>query len=404
MRKLYLFLDNWNNDKNFAGSEIELIKNHFDVSIICNEDDTDKKDLLDGVNYYFYKRTGGAKLIKALLTALFDKETYKEIKNLKNESNKKQKLSEIIRFYINAELFYDFLKENGLVGNDENAIYYSYWYFYKCFALTKHKKELKGSRIITRTHEYDLFTVSIPSGYQPFKYAMDKQLDKLIFISEHGRQYYLSRYGFKASDKYGLYHLGTKRYSESSVYKRQDKFVIASCASVIKRKRVDLIVDALGTINDKEIEWVHFGSGDLFDEVKEKASKLLDCKNNISYKFMGYTKHDDVMKFYRENSVDAFLMTAVSEGNPVSVMEAMSFSIPIISCSICNMPNVIKGNGILISENPDAKELSMAIKKLCELSDEEILKLRNKSKEIWENDYVEDKNNQKFLDEVLLKL
>lgn len=402
MKKLVLLLDEWKNDRNFVGSELELIKKNFEVTIVCNDfSEKDKFPFPDDVNVYFYNRKSGIALIKALIKCFFDVDFYKEILNLKKDEFSMQKLSEVIRFYANAELFFLFLKDNKLIYSD--AIYYSYWYFYKCFAITNHKKEICNSKIITRTHEYDLFTVSIPSGYQPFKYAMNRELDSIVFIAEQGRQYYLEKYGFNQSDKYKLYHLGTKNYPKRNPYEKQDKFVIASCSSVIERKRVGLIVEALSEINDINIEWIHFGTGDLFDNINTMCKDLLDKKANIVYELKGYTKHDDIMNYYHENSVDAFIMTAKSEGNPVSVMEAMSFGIPIISVNVCNMPNMVKGNGILTADD-NASSISEAIREIANASESVISDYRNKSRQIWEEDYQEDANNERFVNEVLLKL
>lgn len=402
MKKLLLFLDEWKNDKNFVASELDCFKNQFEVTVICNDfKDKDSFTYPEGVKFFFYKRKGGIKIIIHLLKMIFDFEFYKELRNLKDEDEKISKISEIVRFYINAECFYDFLKKNKLITKEE-TFYYSYWYFYKCFAITKHRKDLNG-QFITRTHQYDLYTESIPTGYHPFKYAMDKNLDKIVFIAEHGRQYYLEKYGFNSGEKYALYHLGTKDYGKSNPYVKRDEIVLASCSSVIPRKRVNYIVEALSQIDTVKIKWVHFGTGELFEDLKKQAKDLLDKKDNISYELMGYTKHDDIMKYYKENSIDAFVMVAVSEGNPVSVMEAMSFGIPVISYNICNMPNMVIGNGLLIDEKASPKELAECIEKFSGFDDETISKFRQTSRDIWERDYNQEINNKKFIEEVILQ-
>lgn len=403
MRKIVILLDDWISNKNFIGNELELIKQLFDTTVVCDYNENLKEsDFPSGIKFIQYKREKNLAIIPALFKALFDKETYAEIKRLKTEDNKLSKISEIIRFYINSELFYGFLKKNNLISDDTDALYYSYWYFFKCFAVTNHKKSPKMN-IITRTHEYDLYTVSIPSGYQPFKYAMDKNLDKVIFIAEHGRQYYLNKYGFKPSDKYMLCHLGTKDYGTLNPYKKTDTLSIVSCSSVIKRKRVDLILNALSEVNNVNVEWIHFGNGDEFEALKALALEKLDSKSNIKYNLKGFTKHEEVMKYYCENSVDLLIMAAISEGNPVSVIEAMSFGIPIISANICNMPNLVKGNGILLSESPTPSELASAIESFAALDSESIQKMRTLSRTLWEQDYQESENIEYFVSSVLLK-
>lgn len=407
MRKLYLLLDEWNNDKNFVYSELEQIKKYFDVTVICNElPNKDEYKFPENVQFQFYTRKGGLRTAVALAKSIFDPETWKEFSRLKGEKGKLAKISEIVRFYINAELFFDYLKQNKNVTKDSDAIFYSYWYFWKCFAITKHRRDLPKICVVTRTHEYDLFTVSIPSGYQPFKYSMDRDLDKIIFISEHGRDYYIDKYTKRIEEKdskYLLYHLGTKDYGQNP-YVRGSVLNLVSCSSVIPRKRVDSIIGALTQIDKIKINWVHFGDGELIEELRNKARILLRDKNNITYEFKGYTKHEDIMEYYKNNSIDAFVMVAISEGNPVSVMEAMSFGIPIVSCNICNMSNVVKGCGVLIPECDIEGNLPEAIKKIYSEGDEIINNYRNRAREIWENEYQEDKNNYRFLNEVLLRL
>ena len=109
------------------------------------------------------------------------------------------------------------------------------------------------------------------------------------------------------------------------------------------------------------------------------------------------------MNYYIENSIDAFVMVSQSEGNPVSVMEAMSFGIPIITTNICNMPNMINGNGIVMDEE-SASGLVEAIRKLNESDLMEMEKMRNESRRLWEENYNEKYNNMIFLNDVLLRV
>ncbi|MDO4189559.1 MAG: glycosyltransferase, partial [Lachnospiraceae bacterium] len=100
--------------------------------------------------------------------------------------------------------------------------------------------------------------------------------------------------------------------------------------------------------------------------------------------------------YYFENSIDAFILTSNTEGNPVSVIEAMSFGIPIISTNICNMPNLVSDNGLLISENPDPYELSDAITRLSRMSKDDVSKMRIASRNRWEKEYKAENNCREF--------
>ena len=403
MKKLYLLLDEWDNDRNFVGGELELITQKYDVTVICNSAEEDRNP---GVKYSVYKRPGKLKAAGSILRMFFDRGAWAEISRvLKETSRKGAKLSEVIRFYINADMFRSFMKKNGFF--EDNAIYYSYWYFWKCYAVTHEIDKYPGSRVIARTHEYDLYDYTSPSGYQPFKEAMDEKLDCVIFIAEHGRDYYLKKYNKDPGDKYKLYCLGTPlplRSDRSAVpeeWKRNDVLTIVSCSSIIERKRVFRIVEALALIDDIKIKWIHFGTGDQEAQIRQLCETKLEKKGNISYDLRGYVKNEELHAFYGDNTVDVFVTASSSEGNPVSVMEALSYGIPVIAPEICNFPNMITDCGILISGQCKAEELAGAIRKMATMSDEHLRNLRSSARKCWEEKYNADKNNRRFVEEVL---
>ena len=400
MKKLILIIDKWNANKTFIEEELKCIKEKYEVTIVCDFDNEAKypKD----TKYIPYRRYKGISAIIKLIKCLFDRITWKELSHLRNKKKKLCKISEIIRFYINAELFWDFFEKEVLPVNEE-VIVYSYWYFWKVFAITKNRDKHPNIRIISRAHGYDLFEEQSPSGYQPYKRAMDDKLDRLVFVAQFGKEYYLDKYSFTDSDKYCLCHLGTKDYGILNPYKKEKNMRIVSCSRIVPLKRVDMITDALSMIDDIEIEWIHFGGGEMYDAVAKFAKDKLALKSNVRYTFMGNVSKDIIMNYYIENSIDAFVMVSQSEGNPVSVMEAMSFGIPIITTNICNMPNMINGNGIVMDEE-SASGLAKAIRKLNESDLMEMEKMRNESRRLWEENYNEKYNNMIFLNDVLLRV
>lgn len=403
MKKLYLLLDEWDNDRNFVGGELKLMAEKYDVTVVCNSAEEDR---YPNVKYVVYKRPGKRKAVSSILRMFFDREAWEEISRvLKEASRKASKLSETIRFYINADMFREFMKKNGFFEND--VIYYSYWYFWKCYAVTHEIDKYPDSRVITRTHEYDLYDYTSPSGYQPFKEPMDVKLSYIIFIAEHGRDYYLRKYDRKACDKYRLYHLGTPlpsvsgKYGTTGVCERSETLTIVSCSAVIERKRVFRIVEALGMINRISIRWTHFGTGDQDLYLRQLCDEKLKEKSNISYDLKGYVKNEELHAFYASNKIDVFVTASSSEGNPVSVMEALSYGIPIIAPAVCNFPNMITDCGILVSGECRAEELAEAVMMIAEMPDEDIRKLRNNARRCWEENFNAEENNIRFVEEVL---
>ncbi len=410
MKKLYLMLDEWDNDRNFVGGELELVAKKYDVTVVCN---SAREMLNPDVKYAVYTRPGKLHAMAGLLRMIVDGDAWSEIGRVfKEESGKLAKLSEAVRFYINADLFRSFMKKRGYL--EDGAIYYSYWYFWKCYAITHEIDKYPRSRVITRTHEYDLYDYTSPSGYQPFKVSMEGKLDHIVFIAEHGRDYYLAKYNKEPGDKYLLYRLGTKNPFDGALPcdafddiqgdmrdGSESVFHIVSCSSIIERKRVYRIAEALSLINDLDVKWVHFGTGDKEADLISLCKKELDNKHNISYELKGYVNNEDLHEYYRNNRIDAFVSASSSEGNPVSVMEAMSYGIPIIAPSICNFPNMIRGSGALVPEDCRPFHIAEAIQRLAAMPAEDIAGMRMAARKCWEDDFDADKNNRRFVEEVL---
>ena len=172
---------------------------------------------------------------------------------------------------------------------------------------------------------------------------------------------------------------------------------VVSCSSLVKGKRVNLIVKALAKLA-LDVEWVHFGDGDQCDEVEDLAIRLLP--DNVNYKFMGNVKNSEIMAYYANESVDCFITTSESEGAPVSIMEAMSFGIPIIGTDVGDVGFMVEGNGILLSDNPHVAEISDAIMEIHNETDEHIEQLRKVSLEKWRK-YYNAENNSKIVIKLL---
>ena len=104
-------------------------------------------------------------------------------------------------------------------------------------------------------------------------------------------------------------------------------------------------MEALFLLKSK-ISWTHFGGGPLLDELKASAKS---APQNISIDFTGQVAKEEVLRFYSENPVDLFVNVSESEGIPVSIMEAMSFGIPVLATNVGGVSEVVgEGSGILV--------------------------------------------------------
>ena len=117
-------------------------------------------------------------------------------------------------------------------------------------------------------------------------------------------------------------------------------------------------------IND--FKWYFYGSGPLLNVLKKKVKEL----NLINHCFFpGIIDHKDLLNDYKKNKVDIVISSSINttdvfEGIPVSLMEAMSYGIPVIATDCGATKELVDGkSGILINQN-DANSILKAIIKL----------------------------------------
>lgn len=406
-KKMYLITSDFpygKGESSFIMPELPYLMNKFEITIISNSLSTEQTDFLDNdIRIVHYERKA------TVLQKIWDsicyfgcKDAYFEIWDiLRSRKNIFRCFFESILFFEEARRFERFLKENVIINKDEPAIIYNYWFTYYGLTTVHLFGDNPNIKVMTRAHRYDLYDEGYLGGRQPFKKLMDKKMDCIVFIAEHGRQYYLNKYcGGIWTEKYQLFRLGVNPCGNrrNKINSRFDTFLLVSCSLIIPRKRVELIIDALAQITDLKIRWVHFGDGEDYEKTVRYAKEKLEDRDNISYEFMGYMGTEQIMDFYVDNVVSAFITTTESEGCPVSVQEAMAYGIPIIGTEVAEIPYMINGNGVVLSSDPKPEEVGRAIRYIYGLSVEETARMRERSFQMWKENFNGAMNAEKFTD------
>jgi colanic acid/amylovoran biosynthesis glycosyltransferase len=283
--------------------------------------------------------------------------------------------------------------------NNENITFYSYWCNDSAIALSK-LKVLKGNNIscITRMHRWDIYFEESKYGYLPLRKDIFKNLDSVVSISQDGINYLKSRLKFNTKS-IKVSRLGVKKIGEFHK-KVSKKFLIVSCSNLIKVKQVHLIAESLSKIKNHEINWVHFGDGILMDEIINYCEKNLP--KNIKVEFKGRVSNKEVVGFYIKNVPDLFINLSSSEGVPMSIMEAMSCSIPVIATNVGGTSEIVNNeNGLLLKKSFEIGEVSKFIEKFYTLKIKEKETLRKNAYETWSESFDASKNYNNFIKEFL---
>jgi len=242
---------------------------------------------------------------------------------------------------------------NEIKGEDK---LYFYWGDTTVLIIPYLKKNVEN-KIYVRFHNSDLY--ENVKGYIPFRRYVLPEIDRLIPISEDGKNYLINNYSFVDSKKVFVSRLGVLDNGLSADKKNGEVFHLLSCSNIVQLKRIHLIIEALRFI-DIKVKWTHIGDGILFENIKREAESLPD---NISVNLLGALPNKEVMNFYRQNYIDLFINVSKSEGVPVSIMEALSFGIPTVATNVGGTGEIVDDIvGKLFDVNVSPREIAETIK------------------------------------------
>lgn len=344
-------------------------------------------------------------MVPWLIRSFFTKTFIKEVSSLaKKKELSIGKLISIVRTIApgirNVKHFTNY---SNLIEVDYCDEVYVYSYWLTCAVMLPEilikNKNVNIKRVITRAHGYDLYEHRRNKNYIPLKKEIIEYVDNVSLISNAGKDYLNNQFPQHQS-KFAVNYLGTKDYG---VQKEIDHniFRIASCASVIPVKRINRIVDALKIIDDLKMEWVHFGAGDGLEKLTSYAEKELSNMPNINYKFIGHIDNQGLMNMYKKGFFDVFINVSESEGLPVSIMEAISFGIPVIATDVGGTSEAVKENlnGLLLKKDFSDDELCQAIRYFASLTSNEKEKIRQRTRHYWQEHFSADNNYKTFIEQ-----
>lgn len=281
-----------------------------------------------------------------------------------------------------------FIESNKLLLTD--SVNYSFWMNEWALVLTFLKKRNAINNFEFRICGFDIWDERREGNYMPFRNLIYKYADAVWPNAKNAANYVKKKTAF--SDKVSHQYFGTKDFGFGK-FNKEDEFTIISISNVIPLKRVELIIDILKNVN-KKVKWVHFGAGESLETIKTYAQKELPQHEVL---FMGrLEKFEDVLKYYIENTVHLFITTSSTEGMPVTIMEALSFGVPVMATNVGGIAEMISDKtGLLLEKNFDLQKAVSFIENF----DHSIYNTIEKRKEIrqyWKNNFEAEKNYTEF--------
>lgn len=387
MKSLYIFTNHYpySFQENFLEDEILYLSEYFNKVVVISFDNkaNNARSLPDNCNVinipisksrlkYILRGIFNHKTFKLIIKEFFRNKVYRSRKRFFAWGSSVRYINNCLN---NREL------QAVLANIKQDDICYYYWGIGQCLLSIYLNNKCKN---VSRFHgEWDLWEESY-GGFHSLRTEVAYSLDKAVFISRKGEKYFKERY---PNSNTVVFPLGSKDYGVQLEKPNDDVVRVVSCSTVYPLKRVDLIFEALNSLTQYKIEWTHLGGGSHFEVLKDKVQK--EKKEHLKINLLGMMNHDAVMDYYSQHHFDMFVNMSTSEGVPVSIMEAMSFDIPILATDVGSTSEEVTPQvGELLSPYPSIEEIT---KSMCK-----ILGSSYSPREFWKENYNAEKNYTAF--------
>ncbi len=247
---------------------------------------------------------------------------------------------------------------------------YSYWNDISSYAACILKRQGIVSKVVSRAHGFDLYKERRPAKYMPLKRQFVKDYDRIFLLSNSSFKYYHDNYNANYQNL-DIAKLGVEIPSKiSHISSEANVLKLLSLSYCVPIKQIDLIMDAIESYAyqnpTKPIVWTHIGDGSLFNSLEAKARSLISLYPNLKINFTGYLDNSKVKSHLATTKYDVMINASKSEGVPVSIMEAMSFGIPVIAPDIGGISDLVNNtNGFLMPSICNKEDIIKGIEYIC---------------------------------------
>ena len=236
-------------------------------------------------------------------------------------------------------------------------------------------KQIKPDVIHTHLHSYPYVMTYAIKHHIPIIHTMhnmpifeSKKLGRIIlkFLFKHKFAIPVGISNIISEQIKELYHVPSYTiYNPVDVSKfdikkdKQKQFTFITIGRMSEQKNQQLLLKSFRILvnNYKNVKLIFVGDGVLKDDLLKLTN---DLKLNDYIEYVGNV--DDVENYLK--IADAFVLSSIYEGLPMTILEAMAASLPIISTNVGGVKDIVTNNGILVKV--DEKDLAKAMLSLIE--------------------------------------
>ncbi|MEM3714790.1 MAG: glycosyltransferase [Nitrososphaeria archaeon] len=204
----------------------------------------------------------------------------------------------------------------------------------------------KNRKFIFTPHTFG-FSTSFPRKifhrvYKPFGQFMYNAADKVVSVSKIEKEWLKNI--FKVPENKLCYIPLPIDIGKTREKKRKDggDVKIAFIGRLSVEKNVDVLIEAFKLVkqNHSECKLYIIGDGPLRKYLEGMSKHINDII------FIGRLVHDEILKFL--DDIDIFVLPSQFEVSPMSVLEAMAKSVPVIATPVGEIPYVLENGKIVL--------------------------------------------------------
>jgi glycosyltransferase involved in cell wall biosynthesis len=288
----------------------------------------------------------------------------------------------------------------------DNVYVMSTWFSAEALAVALLQKKFPGIYTYSLAHSFEIDPNRNPFVSYSFNTTKHFYLKRITFISNLMRTKYLQHLiltkQLDFSKNTDVQYIGSEKRYEGLNSLNNDKFNICSCSGLNSVKRVKLIISALKHWEHSMVTWTHIGSGPLEQEVRIAAEELMAENQCVEVLFRGQLPNEEVQKYYTEHSVDLFINVSAFEGLPISIMEAMSYGIPVMATEVGGTSEIVnESNGVLLPKDVNPNQIYNKIYEFYCLPIEKKMIMRLNAYTFWKQSFDASKNIPEYFKKML---
>lgn len=167
------------------------------------------------------------------------------------------------------------------------------------------------------------------------KYLLARHFDSLVVVSNDMWQTYTQGYGFNP-EKVQSIHNGIELPAKFEHHNTKSGITVGSAGRFFPVKDYSLMVEIARAIKEKgyPVAFELAGDGPQWDIIEER---IRSYRLDDTFLLKGHV--DNMSDFY--SGLDVFLNTSLHEGIPMSILEAMSYGLPVVAPKVGGISEII---------------------------------------------------------------